>query len=562
MIRPTIFRHLFIRVAVILLGINLLFSLVLMPIYKDKLVRMIAIQGETFANSTIAACGEALYTEDYSFIISYVSKVLQKTPEIIFVTFTSNNGQVIDLTSENWNVKLADVLQNKSQADNSAYTITHKKYININDTEHAFIFTKPLNISGLEWGTFTLGISDDEYESLLNSYFRNVALFSVLLVIISLLLLHGSSRSLGHQLSALRNTASELARGNLSARAPSDAIGEISLLATTLNGMAESLDENTRNLRRLASLVEDTNDSILIFNNKSEIIYVNSALTKLLSLDEKHFYRMELFSFLSYLKIGRTKQRKITNEISDKDFHDWSTDITYSISSNQAFHLTMRIEKFDIHEVETGGFFIILTDITRRKQLEHELETLAYVDKLTRLPNRRYFIDRMNEAVEEAEAFDSKLTVFFMDIDNFKIINDSLGHEVGDMVLAEAGWRIQEALRSDDTVCRLGGDEFTAIIRGVDDFETISRVSESILKNFELPFYIQDHELRTSASIGIVTYPNDGLTTKELIKNADTAMYAAKKGGKSGFRFFSEDMHQDMREYLDIESSLRKSINS
>ncbi|MCU7796898.1 MAG: EAL domain-containing protein [Candidatus Thiodiazotropha sp. (ex Myrtea spinifera)] len=562
MTRPTIFRHLFIRVAVILLGINLLFSLVLMPIYKDKLIRMIAIQGETFANSTIAACGEALYTEDYSFIISYVSKVLQKTPEIIFVTFTSNSGQVIDLTGDNWSVKLSDISQDVLQADSSAYTIAHKKDINVNGTEQAFIFSKPLTISGLDWGTFTLGISDEEYESLLVSYFRNVALFSVLLVIITLLLLHGSSRNLGHQLSVLRKTASELAGGNLSARAPSDAIGEISLLATTLNGMAESLDENTRSLRRLASLVEDTNDSIIIFNNKNEIIYVNSALTRLLRLDENHFPGMELFSFLSYLKIGRTKQRNIISEISDKDFHDWSTDITYSISSNQAFHLTMRIEKFDIHEVETGGFFIILTDITRRKQLEHELETLAYVDKLTRLPNRRYFIDRMNEAVEEAEAFDSKLTLFFMDIDNFKIINDSLGHEVGDMVLTEAGWRIQEALRSDDTVCRLGGDEFTAIIRGVNDFDTISRVSESILKNFELPFYVQDHELRTSASIGIVTYPNDGLTTKELIKNADTAMYAAKKGGKSGFRFFSEDMHQDMREYLDIESSLRKSINS
>ncbi|MCU7856254.1 MAG: hypothetical protein KZQ79_11275, partial [Candidatus Thiodiazotropha sp. (ex Lucinoma borealis)] len=94
--KNTIFRHLFKRVALILLGINLLFSLILLPIYKDKLVRMIAVQGDTFANSTIAACGEALYTGDFSFVISYVSKVLQQTPEISYVTFTSTKGQIIE----------------------------------------------------------------------------------------------------------------------------------------------------------------------------------------------------------------------------------------------------------------------------------------------------------------------------------------------------------------------------------------------------------------------------------------------------------------------------------
>ena len=561
--RSTIFRHLFTRVALILLGINIIFSLVLLPIYQDKLIKMIASQGDTFANSTIAACGEALYTEDYSFIISYISKVLKNTPEVIFVSFSSHNGHVINLTSDGWNLDKTNSNQEYSpnHSDNS-YTIEHKNNIDGSTTGNAFIFSKPLIISGFDWGYFTIGLSDNEYESLLSSYFRNVVLFSIFLVIISLLLLHGSSLSLGHQLAKLRETASKLAKGDLTARAPTNAIGEISILAKTLNSMAVSLDENTRDLRRLARLVEDTNDSIVIFDSNHKVIYANSALVNFFGMRLSHFLGMNLASFLSYLKVGRSKQSTINNEITNEGFHDWSTDITYSTSSSNTFHLTLRIEKFDTHEVETGGFFIVLADITRRKQLEHELETLAYVDKLTRLPNRRYFMDRMHEAVEEAEAFNSSFTLFFLDIDNFKIINDSLGHEVGDKVLTEIGWRIQEALRSDDTVCRLGGDEFTAIIRGVNDFETVGRVCESILKKFELPIHISDHELRTSASIGIVAYPNDGITTKELIKNADTAMYAAKKGGKNGYRFFSEDMHHDMREYLDIESSLRKSINS
>ncbi|MCU7931744.1 MAG: EAL domain-containing protein [Candidatus Thiodiazotropha sp. (ex Codakia rugifera)] len=560
--KSTIFRHLFKRVAFILLGINLLFSFILLPIYKDKLVRMIAVQGDTFANSTIAACGEALYTGDFSFVISYVSKVLQQTPEISYVTFTSIDGQIIELTSSGWNVnKLDTELDLNYVAQILPYTIEHKKTGDDVDG-NAFVFTKPVNISGLDWGIFSLGLSDNEYEALLLSYFRNVLIFSFLLVFISLLLLHGSSLKLGQQLAQLRHTADRLAEGELSARAPTDAIGEISILASTLNGMATSLDENTRDLRRLARLVEDTNDAIAIFNKDSKITFVNAAMKKVINQDDNYFKGMALYTFFSHLKIGRRKQHLISTEFSNINQHDWSTDITITTNAHELIHFTMRIEKFDIHEIESGGFFVILSDITRRKQLEHDLETLAYIDKLTKLPNRRYFMDRLTEAVEESEAFGTGLAVLFLDLDNFKIINDSLGHEVGDTVLSEVGWRIQEALRSDDIVCRLGGDEFTAIIKGVNSKKAISHVADAILKRFQLPFFCNDRELRITTSIGVVVYPNDGFNTKELIKNADTAMYAAKKGGKNAFRFFSEEMHQDIRDFLDIESSLRHAIAS
>ncbi|MCG8028592.1 MAG: EAL domain-containing protein [Candidatus Thiodiazotropha taylori] len=560
--KSTIFKHLFKRIALILLAINVIFSLILLPIYQDKLVKMIASQGETFANSTIAACGEALYTKDFSFIISYINKVLKNTPEVNFVNFSSHDGNTIKLTSDGWVFEQQEgrnVLQ--LERSQEAFSIDHLENIDGSDSSSGFVFSKPIIISGYDWGDFTIGLSDEEYQALLTSYFKNVLLFSLTLVVITLLLLHGSSLSLSQQLTKLRQTASKLAEGDLLARAPTNAIGEISLLANTLNGMAISLDENTRHLRRLARLVQDTNDAIAIFDDNSKIIYVNSALTNFFSEDADHFNGMSLTKFFIHLKIGRNKQKELQNELSGIDFHDCTNDLTFKVSTDKTYHLTMRIEKFDLHEVESGGFFIILSDITRRKQLEQELETLAYIDKLTQLPNRRYFMDRMNEAVEEAEMFNTAFTLIFLDVDNFKIINDSLGHEVGDQVLEDIGWRMQESLRTDDTICRLGGDEFTAIIRGANDYDAISRVCETILNKFSMPVYINDHELRASASIGIVTFPNDGVSTKELIKNADTAMYAAKKSGKNCYRFFSEEMHDNMREYLDIESALRKSIN-
>ncbi|PUB88337.1 MAG: hypothetical protein DBP00_06395 [gamma proteobacterium symbiont of Ctena orbiculata] len=561
--QTTIFRHLFKRIALILLGVNLIFSIVLLPLYNDKLIRMIAIQGETFSHSTIAACSEALYTEDYSFVISYVRKVLKQSPEITFVTFTSTKGIKIKLTGDEWNVENLDRPFDYSlfKAANP-YTIEHVKNIDSEADANEFVFSKPINISGLEWGIFTLGLSDTEYEALKSSYFTNVLVFSFVLLFISLLLLHGSSLKLGQQLSRLRDTANRLANGELSARAPTDAIGEVSVLASTLNGMAKSLDNNTQELRRLARLVEDTNDAIAIFDSNDKIIFVNAALKKIISQTDDYFSGMTLFTFLSHLKVGRNKQREIAKEFSNVDQHDWSTDITISTINHELTHMTMRIERFDIDEVDSGGYFVILSDITRRKQLEHELEVLAYIDKLTKLPNRRYFMDQLTEAVEKSETFDSGLAVIFLDLDNFKIINDSLGHEIGDVVLGEAGWRIQDALRSDDIVCRLGGDEFTAIIKGIKNKKSIGQIAAAILKRFQVPYYCNDRELRVSASIGVVVYPDDGLSTKELIKNADTAMYAAKKSGKNAFRFFSEEMHHDIRDFLDIESSLRQAINS
>ncbi|MES9945628.1 MAG: EAL domain-containing protein [Candidatus Thiodiazotropha sp.] len=559
--QTTIFKHLFKRIVLILLGVNLIFSIVLLPLYNNKLIRMIAIQGDTFAHSTIAACSEALYTEDYSFVISYVRKVLSQSPDISFVSFTSTNGIKINLTSDEWSVEnLEHPFDHSLFKTISPYTIEQMTDIT-NDTDaNEFIFTKPINISGLDWGIFSLGLSGTEYEALKSSYFTNVLIFSFLLLFVSLLLLHGSSLKLGQQLSKLRDTANRLANGELSARAPTDAIGEVSVLANTLNGMAKSLDNSTQQLRRLARLVEDTNDAIAIFDSNDKIIFVNTALKNIINQSDDYFTGMSLYTFLNHLKVGRNKQHEITNEFSNIDQHDWSTDITISTINHDLIHMTMRIERFDIDEVDSGGYFVILSDITRRKQLEHELEVLAYIDKLTKLPNRRYFMDRLTEAVDESVAFNSGLAVIFLDLDNFKIINDSLGHEVGDIVLSESGWRIQEALRSDDIVCRLGGDEFTAIIKGVKNKETISQITAAILRRFQVPFYCNDRELRVSASIGVVIYPNDGLNTKELIKNADTAMYAAKKSGKNAFRFFSEEMHNDIHDYLDIESSLRKAI--
>lgn len=547
--------------AIIMLGISVLFSFAMMPIYKDKLLRMLAVQGNTFANTAIAACGEALYTRDFSFIITYTTKVLKQTPEITFVTFASKEGMRLNLTANGWNVNTTTTLSETIPINTeSKFRIIHSSNVANSSVRNAFIFTKGVDITGLEWGIIELGISDTEYDALMKNYFRNVFLSTLFLVIISLLVLHGISIKLALQLSKLRNTALALSDGKLSARAPTEAIGEIQLLATTLNGMAESLEINTRNARQLARLVEDTNDAIAIFGLDERISFVNPAFMNITSQDFNFYKGMSLQDLFDHLGIEKMKQREVSAGMAHVQQLDWSTDITISTIDRGLVHMTLRIEAFDSETMQNNGFFVVLSDITRRKQLECELETLAYIDKLTKLPNRRYFMDRLSEAVKEADLLASGLAVLFLDLDNFKIINDSLGHEVGDFVLSEAAWRIQDVLRSDDIVCRLGGDEFTVIIKGVIKKDELAKIASAIISEFTKPIECKDRELRIGTSIGIVQFPFDGHDKKELIKNADTAMYAAKHSGKNAFRFFTQDMHRDLREYLELESALRKAL--
>ena len=560
--QSSLFSYLFYRVALILLLINILSSLLLLPVYKEKLVSMIAIQSNTFAQSTLATVSDALYTEDYSFIISYLQKVLKKTPEIEFVSFTHLTGKSLHLTAKSWKFITKS---SPPEPINFSTTSRNLKHLTFeNDENSIFLFTRKIHFSGLDWGVFKLGLKDTEYQSLLNSYFRNVLLISLVLILLSLLLIKGSSLKLERQLTRLRDTASKLAGGNLSARSSTQGIGEISVLARTFNSMADNLQENTRNIQRLARIVEDTPDAIALFDKNQKITFVNHALKVITSQDESFFQGMSFKKFIRQLNIEYSEQFDVSSGLLLAKQQNWSTDVEIKYLDQVNRHMTLRVELLNandqLDEDQGEGFFIVLSDITHRKSLENELEELAYIDLLTRLPNRRLFTDRLYEAVQQAETLNTNLAVMFLDLDNFKVINDTLGHEVGDVVLSEVSSRLQSILRTDDIICRLGGDEFTAILKGIKKQEELIQIAQQIIQLFEQPIHYNKHELRISCSIGIVNYPDDGNTMQELTKNADTAMYAAKNSGKNTYRFFSQEMHSEMRDFLEVENSLRKAI--
>ncbi len=202
----------------------------------------------------------------------------------------------------------------------------------------------------------------------------------------------------------------------------------------------------------------------------------------------------------------------------------------------------------------------ITRDITERKQTERRLKQLAHFDTLTNLPNRVQFIEHLEQAMVEADRHERLVAVVFLDLDRFKYINDSLGHEKGDLLLREVAMRLSGAIRRGDTVARLSGDEFALVLADMKHVDDAIHVAQKILDVFHQSFHIAGHELFITASMGITLYPFDDRSAQDLLRNADVAMYRAKDTGKNNFQFYIAEMTAKATERLSLENDLRSAL--
>ncbi len=235
--------------------------------------------------------------------------------------------------------------------------------------------------------------------------------------------------------------------------------------------------------------------------------------------------------------------------------------ITDDGEAYQLFHYTVLppsrdsrkgVEYYYGYLVELGGY---------QKALRvEEIEYRAYHDPLTGLPNRNLFNDRLEMEIRRAARTDQMFGVMFLDLDDFKNVNDSLGHVMGDYLLKDVGKRLLKTIRDVDTVARIGGDEFIVLLPQVTDPKEIAVVGRRILETFKDPFIIKNHEIFSTASIGICLYPADGKDSVELLKNSDLAMYHAKEQGKNNYVFFSEKMNIQMKKRMELETQLRHAL--
>jgi diguanylate cyclase (GGDEF)-like protein/PAS domain S-box-containing protein len=313
---------------------------------------------------------------------------------------------------------------------------------------------------------------------------------------------------------------------------------------------------------RIAATAFETHDAILITDAHANIIRVNQAFTDITgySAEEVQGKNPRIMSS------GR-QDRTFYVEMWQELLHNgsWSGEIWDKRKNGNVYPKWLTITAVKNERQEITNYVANFSDISERKQAEEEIRNLAFYDTLTRLPNRRLFLDRFRSALASSARREEYGAILFIDLDRFKVLNDTLGHDYGDLLLIEVGVRIKSCVREMDTVARFGGDEFVVLIETIsnDKNEATSRVAlvgEKIRNALAQPYKLKDHEHHSSPSIGISLYCGHEETMEALIEHADMAMYQVKNSGRNAVRFFDPVMQQSMAKHDALENDLHYAI--
>lgn len=231
-------------------------------------------------------------------------------------------------------------------------------------------------------------------------------------------------------------------------------------------------------------------------------------------------------------------------------------------TDNEEFHIEISAAPIRRYDGSVMGVVMVFHNVTDRKIAQNHLQHIAFHDTLTGLPNRALFMKKLAKAMADARLQKKYVAVLFLDLDRFKTINDSLGHGIGDEILILVAKRLQECIRDSDVICRMGGDEFTAVLSNINLPENAGAIAGKIIESINKPFSIQGRELRISTSIGITIYPHDGEDLESLLKNADTAMYYAKSQGRNNYQYYDAAMSVKAAITLHMESALFEALEN
>ncbi|WP_273021931.1 EAL domain-containing protein [Rheinheimera sp.] len=238
----------------------------------------------------------------------------------------------------------------------------------------------------------------------------------------------------------------------------------------------------------------------------------------------------------------------------------WQGEIWNKRKNGELYPQWLTITAIRNEQQQISQFAAIFSDITERKQQEQKIHQLAYIDELTGLANRRMFFDRLQLSLANAHRHNHQLAVLFLDLDLFKRINDTLGHQAGDQALKEVARRISETVREGESVARLGGDEFTILLPEISQTDPLECLARRLIKQIEKPVRLLDQEFFLTTSIGIAVYPQDGVNAEQLVKHADVAMYQAKNSGRNQYCFYHASAGQQNVDELKLEQALREAL--
>ncbi|MEB3282848.1 MAG: EAL domain-containing protein [Lyngbya sp.] len=313
-----------------------------------------------------------------------------------------------------------------------------------------------------------------------------------------------------------------------------------------------------------AKALQITTDAVMITRSHlhprgPEIIYVNSAFTKLTGYSPQEILG-QAPQILSGPKTDRRVLRRLKQTLARGRVFEAEA-INYCQDGSESYN-RWHIEPLFNRQGEIIYYLAIQREIHPNRQIQSPLSTREHLDPLTGLANRSWFLQRLQQAVEQTRIHQNYLfAVLLLDLDRFKLINDSLGHQAGDQLLMAIAQRLQGCIRPTDMVARLGGDEFVILLDNVRDLLKVSQVAERIQKHLNKPLMLKNHEVFTTASLGIVLGSTDYVHPEDLIRDADTALHRAKARGKACYTVFDQTMHRHALERLQLENDLRRAID-
>ncbi len=311
------------------------------------------------------------------------------------------------------------------------------------------------------------------------------------------------------------------------------------------------------NLRFAAQALDATNEGVLLTDPSFVVTSTNRAYSRIAGQASEDVIGFKP-EFLGVMARDRDLFGHMQRDIQEKS--QWEGELWTSRAGGErcALHLSITAIRDSEHAIER--YAILVADITRRKEDEERIHYQANYDALTGLPNRTLLRDRLEQSMMLARRRSAKVVLMLVDLDGFKLVNDTLGHDTGDKLLCEAARRLIDCVRGSDTVARLGGDEFAVVLSDFADERHAPVVAQRIIDAVSKPFALGGEEAFVSASVGITTFPDDAENVLDLLRNADSAMYRAKDKGKSNFQYFTADMNGEVKERLFLKTGLSMAL--
>lgn len=428
--------------------------------------------------------------------------------------------------------------------------------------QDVFVYTR--QIAPVNWRLYAVVYTNEMFAQLLDILYLITIVVLCVFVVEVVFLSYFTNALVLQPINRLLTATKHILRGNFGHTIKVKSNDEIGKLTGSFNQMIQTVDNQLSKLRSLNqelkliySIFESGKEGIVVADSQWRIIDINRAF-----IQHFGFSKADLAGHCALELMGAHQEVIDALSRSVEDQGNWQGEVLLYAKSGKDYAQLCSVNRVIDELYQTTHHILLFSDISQLKETQSKLEKLAHYDELTGLFNRYQFNISVHLAIDEAQANQAGFALFFIDLDNFKYINDTMGHDVGDGFLQQVATRLKKVTRTSDIVSRFGGDEFVLLLKNLTSQQVITQLADKIREVLNTKFVVYNKEIYASASIGIALYPQDGEVPADLLKAADIAMYSAKDSGKNAYQFFMPEMNLAIAEKLNVEEHLSRGLQN